>query len=1047
MKKKFISVAMFLALAVSSPVWVGCADYDDDIANLQSQVDGLKQSVEVSTAEAISALQSAQGELQADIEELTAGKADAQPVTDLQDAVKKLQAALDANNITEATNLSQQIQDLIGEVDAIPGQLDQVRDEMGTQKTELEGKITEVNELLAQKVEELNQAIAEKADPTIIDGLQKEIDENIKPQLEELNTQYTDLNNRLVEVEKWITNNGTELAKLTSKVSQIESLLTYLDAAKQSDIDKITDPEVLAQILALETTNTNVTNLQTQIGEATKEGTILYRLAELEGWKNNLMTELFKGSEYTSILDIQGDIKELQEALLGSTEGEEPTAGIQEQLNAIKAQMAKYDMIQSVVYLPNSADGTYKLTSKVLKVKKGANDYPVLAQSSTTNTIQFRVSPASKAQDFIGENPKYTLSFDGQKFETKAFSAVTVDGPATLVNKEAGIIEYKVTTNIEDNAIYTVCAVIKGVDSKDADDKTVSADATDLTTTYFMAEKDEVKVEKVVLKGLDDYDDERNPYMMPYLDGNGNATSVDFGKIIKVVGLDANNKDIVTDMVAEYGLPTLEYSLSTLDKNDPMGTTNDKWFALNNGVLTIPDADNTSIGNNVTVTITPNFGSFKTAATMAYVEVARRNVDYTVAETKAMEWSINAKYIPLGEAEMQNIVKATNLSTGDFHEKLVAQKRPDFTTVVLATGADIIAANGNGNVNDTNNKAVKNDNTLYIAVPAKYYSAEEDEVKIELSTPGQGGAVGTDTDIYTIHVKVAATTFPITSIEKNPARWTADGQTVTYRPQITYNKDDKDAIQAVANKFEIKDLMLNYDEITGKQATVNITAENINDTKGGVKFDPVNLTLTYDKTKTEGTRVVTLKFEIVYKDHNNKEHKFGATSCKIDVQSMSGTWKNPSSMNVTVNDLTQSYMIAAGATWVDFAGNTMWMGENPSANITEQDSKTKQYKYNFADDPFSQDVYGLTKPSFSLVDDQNKPLAGTTTVGNIVSEKYVELNTETGEVTFTAEARQASFATPYVVNILIKANSPWGPIAGMDGNQVKMTLTIAAGAH
>ena len=56
MKKRFISVAMFLALAVSSPLWVGCSDYDDDIANLQSQVDGLKQSVDVSTAEALQAI-------------------------------------------------------------------------------------------------------------------------------------------------------------------------------------------------------------------------------------------------------------------------------------------------------------------------------------------------------------------------------------------------------------------------------------------------------------------------------------------------------------------------------------------------------------------------------------------------------------------------------------------------------------------------------------------------------------------------------------------------------------------------------------------------------------------------------------------------------------------------------------------------------------------------------------------------------------------------------------------------------------------------------
>ena len=66
MKKKFISVAMFCALIASTAVWVGCSDYDDDIANLQSQVDALKQTVDVSTAEALKALQEAQAALQED---------------------------------------------------------------------------------------------------------------------------------------------------------------------------------------------------------------------------------------------------------------------------------------------------------------------------------------------------------------------------------------------------------------------------------------------------------------------------------------------------------------------------------------------------------------------------------------------------------------------------------------------------------------------------------------------------------------------------------------------------------------------------------------------------------------------------------------------------------------------------------------------------------------------------------------------------------------------------------------------------------------------
>lgn len=115
MKKKFISVAMFCALIASSPVWVGCSDYDDDIANLQSQVDALKQTVDVSTAEALKALQEAQAALQEDINELTAGKADAQAVKDLQETVVALQTAITENDITKIGELSSQVSELIAQ--------------------------------------------------------------------------------------------------------------------------------------------------------------------------------------------------------------------------------------------------------------------------------------------------------------------------------------------------------------------------------------------------------------------------------------------------------------------------------------------------------------------------------------------------------------------------------------------------------------------------------------------------------------------------------------------------------------------------------------------------------------------------------------------------------------------------------------------------------------------------------------------------------------------------------------------------------------------
>lgn len=46
MKKKFVRVMFFGALALSSVTYVGCKDYDDDIDNLQQQIDAVKVSLE-----------------------------------------------------------------------------------------------------------------------------------------------------------------------------------------------------------------------------------------------------------------------------------------------------------------------------------------------------------------------------------------------------------------------------------------------------------------------------------------------------------------------------------------------------------------------------------------------------------------------------------------------------------------------------------------------------------------------------------------------------------------------------------------------------------------------------------------------------------------------------------------------------------------------------------------------------------------------------------------------------------------------------------------
>lgn len=1020
MKKKFISVAMFLALAVSSPVWVGCADYDDDIANLQSQVDGLKQSVDVTTAEAISALQSAQGELQADIDELVTNTGvTSTDVETLQGQVAALQAALDANNITEATNLSEQIQGLINQINnEVSPELEQVKNDLEQQKSELEGQISAVSEDLAQKEEELKQLIAQNASQEDINGLQEQIN-TLDGKLEELNEDFVDVSNRFTTVETWYNTNGTELAKLTSKVSQIESLLTYLDAEKQAGIDQVTDPEVLAEILKLETTNDAVTTLQQQIGDAATENTILYRLAELEGWKNNLMTELFKGSEYSSILDIQGDIKELQDALLGSAEGEEPTAGIQEQLNAIKAQMAKYDMIQSVVYVPNG--DAYQLTTSVLKVWNGT-DYVEVAQGVNNNTIDFRVSPASLAKDFIGENPKYALTFDGQK--VKAFNNVEVDGEPTMVDETAGIIRYKVKTQFEAGSTYAVCAVIKGIESAgEAEGETVAADGTDLTTTYFLAKSEIDEVDEVIITSPNGSKTE-----MPYENPDGTPSSINYGEGIVVAGwnrTESPSAAIVPNLVEKYGVPTtIEYTESN-DVNN--------WFQVSTeGVLTLTNPSNAMIGRSVQITPVAVFeGGIRLTSTQpfAQVTVTRRVVEHHVAEVKNISWSKDDQFIALTTAEMDEIIDKTELSRGDYNE-LWTRNQPSSkpTTITLITG-EVLKANATAwsLTLPSGIDMANRDNTLYLYIPAEANVNIGGELKVTLYDGSAQGSSTTQTDSYEIYVNYNAMTYPITTIEWNSARWDGTaGYVLNYQPQLG---NPEGALSSVGNQFDAKDLFANYSalksQVEALGATLNIEMAN---TVTGIT-EQTNEIYEYAKNTYKGAPM-TLN---IYIDYNG--HREAATSCVVNTENLSGTWKNPNSMNLGVDNLSQTYNIAAGAQWSDIRGKVMW--ENGSAANTGTNT-------NFSTSPFApnDDLYYLTTPSFSIVAVNGQPAT---------SSEYVTVNNN-GIVSFTDAAKQLTFATSYEVTIRISADSPWGAIDGMTAGQngaadyVDVTLTINQGA-
>ena len=1077
MKKNFISVAMFCALIASTPVWVGCSDYDDDIANLQSQVDALKQTVDVSTAEALKALQEAQAALQEDINALTAGKADAQAVKDLQETVVALQTAITENDITKIGELSSQVSELVAQVNGIEGDLHQTQSDLEKQKTELESKVnslrTDLQKAIADKADQatvdrikseldtaetkltdvenrlngiegdlhqtqsdlekqkteleskvnslrtdLEQAIANKADQATVDGIKSELDTAV--------TNLTDVENRLVEVEKWIKNNGQELAKLTANVSQINNLIAKIS---EEAATTISDPAILAAIKALPTTVSSLTTLQQQIGKETEAGSILYRLAALEEWKNTIVTELLTGTGYSSFADICQDIKKLQEALTGSeTPGVDPSdPGLVEQFNALKAEMAKFDMIQSVVYIPNltsTEDGGYLLKSSVLNVynERQGNYVTNVAQGRTSNKIRFRVSPASKANDFIGENAKYTLTFDGSQIK-RSFSQVRTAGAPVLVDAESGIIEYSVETEIGENEIWAVCAVIKAVDPQPAEgeESTGSAkDNTNLTTTYFKATRVTDNVRTIEITN-----DNSSATSLPYMNPDGSNSMLDYSKNRKVVGKAENGEVIVEDMVEEYGVPTtISYELSTLTNEDK---SDDNWFKIeNNGQLTLPNASNAMIGRKVTVTPVADFPTFQVKAP-AYSEVTitRRVVEHDVQGTKTLTWNKDIKFIPLSSNEMDEIIKATELSRGDFMELIDENEPADLDNLCLMTGKDILEKMPDAT--DDNGDNVANDNTLYIVVPARMNTGEAKRLDITLKEESST----TQTDSYIIHVNVSKMQYPVTEIKKNPTRWTQDGQTIEFRPQIEWADGTTDKVDGVGNTFNAEDLFEDYAELSQQAAdlgfTLVINAKNLQGTDG-VSYNSATRALTYDKTQYNGKVV---EFEI-YLDYNGT--KIGATNCKISVQALSGTWTNPTQMAMSVTDLSKTYDVAKGAKWVDFAGRTIW--ENGTKVKIGKDDRGN-WLSDFNKDPFSTDVYGMTAPSFNIIN----PKTGATIV-----DQYVNVNSSTGEVSFTNDAKQASFATDYTVTIRISADSPWGAITNMPDDHVDMKFTIAQGA-
>lgn len=326
MKRKFISAMLFGALLVApATTFVGCADYDDDIENLQGQITNNATTLDQLTKEKIQnveteieSLKAANKQLQEALDKAKSEGSDADAATLaaakklVEDAQAQLQAALDAVNgdITginsKITDINGQIIDLDAKYTTANGQIIDLNGKISDLDARLlaqDGRLKSVESLLAadgkltlaindaQALAEKAYNLAEQTASTAEANKQaiKDVADNLKTIKESLEGQINTLSNKVNDL-------STELAKQNADITaQINSLKSQLQDAKEgisangekinANSEKIND--IVGQLAELE--GKIAAN---KLAVETLESNFLTKVNELVAGQNGLKTSI-----------------------------------------------------------------------------------------------------------------------------------------------------------------------------------------------------------------------------------------------------------------------------------------------------------------------------------------------------------------------------------------------------------------------------------------------------------------------------------------------------------------------------------------------------------------------------------------------------------------------------------------------------------------------------------------------------------------------------------------------------------------------------------
>lgn len=352
MKRKFISAMLFGALLIApATTFVGCADYDDDIENLQDQITNNATTLDQLTKEKIQnveteieSLKAANKQLQEALDKAKSEGTDADAATLaaaqklVEDAQAQLQAALDAVN-GDITGINGNISSLDARLLAQDGRLKSVESLLAA-----DGKLTlAIND--AQALAEKAYNLAEQTAATAEANKQaiKDAAENLKSIKESLEGQINTLSEKVNELSKKLADQN---ADITAQINSLKSQLSDANKGISANGDKIKEnkqkiDEIVGQLTELQNQiNANKSKVETL------ESNYLSKVNELVAGQNGLKTSIegLKSANETinqRLESAEGRLDGIDELIESLAKSSDVTNDIQQLREEIEAKIGK----------------------------------------------------------------------------------------------------------------------------------------------------------------------------------------------------------------------------------------------------------------------------------------------------------------------------------------------------------------------------------------------------------------------------------------------------------------------------------------------------------------------------------------------------------------------------------------------------------------------------------------------------------------------------------------------------------------------------------